>query len=100
MPTRNVIIEATLTDSEYTPLANKSITFKYKASGTTTWTDAGTATTNQYGIASKTVSLSVPGTYDFRVEFAGDASYEPSYAEALNQTIKAKTIITITITPQ
>jgi len=100
MPTRNVIIEATLTDSEYTPLANKSITFKYKASGTTTWTDAGTATTNQYGDASKTVSLSVPGTYDFRVEFAGDANYEPSYAEALNQTIKAKTILQITISPQ
>jgi len=100
MPTRNVVINANLVDSDYTPLANKTISFKYRASGSTTWTDAGTATTNQYGDASKTVSLSVPGTYDFRVEFAGDANYEPSSAEALNQTIKAKTILSISIVPQ
>jgi hypothetical protein len=100
MPTRNVIINANLKDTDYTPLANKTISFKYRTSGSTTWTDAGTATTNQYGDASKTVSLTVPGTYDFRVEFAGDATYEGSYAEALNQTIKAKTILNITILPQ
>ena len=100
MPTRNVIINANLKDTDYTPLANKTISFKYRTSGTTTWTDAGTATTNQYGDASKTVSLTVPGTYDFRVEFAGDTNYEASYAEALNQTIKAKTILNITILPQ
>jgi hypothetical protein len=100
MPTRNVIIVANLTDIDYTPLANKTIYFKYRTSGSSTWTDAGTATTNTFGDASKTISLSVPGTYDFRVEFAGDANYDASYAEALNQTIKAKTIINISVIPQ
>jgi hypothetical protein len=100
MPTRNVIINANLRDTDYTPIANKTISFKYRTTGSTTWTDAGTATTNQFGDASRTVSLNVPGTYDFRVEFAGDATYEASSAELLNQTIKAKTTLSITILPQ
>ena len=97
---RSVIVQATLKDQDNSPVSGKTIAFKYKVSGATTWSDGGTATTDANGTASVTLSLSVPQSYDFRAEFAGDADYEPSYAELLNQKIKAKTAITLTITPQ
>jgi len=99
MPTRNVQLTATLT-SDGTPVSGKTISFKYRVTGTTTWTDAGTGTTDASGNATLTVSLTVPQTYDFMAEFAGDADYEASYAEVDNYTVKAKTSITLTITPQ
>ena len=99
MPTRNVQLTATLT-SDGSPLSGKTISFKYRVSGTTTWTDAGTATTNANGNATVTVSLTVPQTYDFRAEFAGDTDYEASYAEVTNYKVKAKTAIALTTTPQ
>jgi len=100
LATRDVKLEATLTDSGGSPLAGKTISFKYRASGETTWTDAGTGTTDSSGKASVTVSLAAPGTYDFRAEFAGDDEYEPSSDEKDNVTIKAKTVLTLTVTPQ
>ena len=99
MPTRNVLLEALLqTDS--TPLANKTINFYYRVSGTTQWTSAGSANTGSDGKASVTVSLTVPQTYDFRAEFPGDTDYDASYAEQLNVKVKAKTTLTLTVTPQ
>ena len=99
MPTRNVQLVAKLT-SDTTAVSGKIISFKYRVSGTTTWTDAGTGTTDANGNATVIVSLTVPQTYDFRADFAGDADYEASYAEVTNYSVKAKTTITLTITPQ
>ena len=99
MPTRSVLLQAKLT-TDGTALAGKTISFMHRLSGTTTWTSDGTATTDANGVASITITLNVPNTYDFRTEFSGDADYEPSYAEVLNYKVKAKTAITLTITPQ
>ncbi len=99
MPTRSVLLQATLT-TDGTALSGKTLSFYYRPSGTTTWTSIGTATTDINGNASVTTTLTVPATYDFRVEFSGDADYEPSYAEVDNYKVKAKTAITLTITPQ
>jgi hypothetical protein len=99
MPARLVKLVATLTTNG-TPLSDKSVSFYYRVSGTTTWTDAGTATTDANGNATVNVSLSVPQTYDFRAEFAGDDDYEASYAEVDNFKVKAKTAIMLTVTPQ
>lgn len=102
MATRTVQVTATLTDSDGSPLSGKSVYLYYKASGSTTWNDIGTNphTTDDNGQVTDTVDLSVPGDYDFRAEFPGDADYEASYVELLNQHIKAKTVITISVTPQ
>jgi len=101
MATRNVKVEATLKDSGGTPLAGKSVNLYYRVSGTTTWNNFGTNphTTDSKGVASDTQSLTVPQTYDFRAEFAGDAQYDASSAEQDNFTIKAGTTVTLTITP-
>jgi len=102
MPTRTVLVEAVLTDSDGNPLSGKSVNLYYRPSGTTTWNDIGTNphTTDTNGKVSDTISLSVPGDYDFRAEFPGDEDYEPSSAQKLSVHIKAKTTISITITPQ
>jgi len=102
MATRNVLVEAVLKDSDGNPLSGKPINLYYRESGTTTWNDIGTNphTTDANGKVSDTISLTVPKTYDFRAEFPGDDQYESSYAELTNQTIKAKTQITLTVTPQ
>lgn len=99
MATRNVRLEAILR-SDNTPLSDKTIVFKYRQSGTPTWTDAGSAKTGQDGKASVTVSLTTPGNYDFRAEFAGDNEYEASSAEVTNYRVKGKTTITLTVSPQ
>jgi len=101
-PTRTVQVVATLTDSDGNPLSGKSVNLYYRPSGETTWYDIGTNphTTDTNGQVTDTIDLSVPGDYDFRAEFPGDADYEASSDELLNQRIKAKTVITITITPQ
>jgi len=99
MPTRDVQLIATLTDSDGNPLSGKTINFYYRASGTTTWANAGSATTDANGRATVTVTLDVPGTYDFRAEFPGDDQYEPSSAEVTNQVIKAKTILSLQVQP-
>jgi len=101
MPTRTVQVTATLKDSDGNPLANKSVNLYYKASGATEWSDIGTNphTTDSNGQVTDQVDVTAPGDYDFKAEFPGDADYEPSSAELLNQHIKAKTQITLTITP-
>jgi len=102
MPTRSVQVTAVLKDTDGNPLSGKSVNLYYRESGQTTWNDIGTNphTTGANGQVTDTVDLAVPGTYDFRAEFPGDDQYEASYDEKLNQTIKAKTQITLTITPQ
>jgi len=102
MATRNVQVKAVLTDDAGTPLAGKPIYLYYRPSGTTTWNPIGTNpyTTDNNGTVTATISLTVPATYDFRAEFLGDDDYDASYVELLNQRIKAKTVITLTITPQ
>jgi len=97
---RDVKLEATLTDADGNPLSGKTINFYYRLSGETTWTSAGSATTDSSGKASVTINLDVPNTYDFRAEFEGDDDYEPSSDELDNVKIKAKTTITLTVTPQ
>ena len=74
----------------------------YRPSGSTEWLEIGTNphTTDANGKVSDTVSLEVPGDYDFRAEFPGDDQYEASSAELTNQRIKAKTTISLTATPQ
>jgi len=102
MPVRTVQVIATLKDSDGNPLSGKSVNLYYRASGETTWSDIGTNphTTDSNGQVTDTIDLTVPGTYDFRAEFPGDDQYEASSAELTNQTIKAKTQITLTVTPQ
>jgi len=102
MATRPVLIRALLADSEGTPLAGKPVSLYYRPSGSTTWLDIGTNphTTGSDGYVSDTISVTVPANYDFRAEFAGDDDYEASSAELDNQRIKAKTVLTLTITPQ
>ena len=102
MPTRPVQVVATLTDADGNPLSGKNVNLYYRTSGETTWTDIGTNphTTDANGQVTDTIDLAVPGTYDFRAEFPGDDQYEASYAELTNQAIKAKTQITLSVTPQ
>lgn len=99
MGTRQVKLVAVLKDSSGKPISGKTISFAYKTSGATTWTNAGTATTGEDGSASVVVSLNVPGTYDFQASFAGDNQYEAATATVTNYTVKDKTSITLTITP-
>jgi len=101
MATRDVLVEATLTDNAGSPLSGKSVNLYYRASGETTWNDIGTNphTTDSNGKVSDTITLTVPDEYDFRAEFPGDATYEASSDELSNQTIKAKSVISLTITP-
>jgi len=100
MGSRQVKLTAVLKDSAGNALSGKTISFSYRTSGTTTWTSAGTATTDSTGTASVTVSLTTPGTYDFLAQFAGDSQYEAASAEQDNVTVKDKTSLTLTITPQ
>jgi len=102
MPTRTVQVRAVLVDSDGNPLSGKPVNLYYRESGSTTWNDIGTNPHNTGGDGSvtDTVDLPVPGDYDFRAEFPGDADYEPSYDELTEQHIKGKTSITLTITPQ
>jgi 5-hydroxyisourate hydrolase-like protein (transthyretin family) len=99
MGSRQVKLTAVLKDSAGNPLANKTISFSYKASTETTWISAGTATTDSTGTASVTVTVTTPGTYDFSASFAGDDQYEASSATVTNYTVKDKTSITLTVTP-
>ena len=98
-PTRQVQLTATLTDQDNNPLANKTINFYYKPSSETTYTQAGSATTDSNGRATYTISVSVPGTYDFKAEFPGDDTYDASTAEVTNVTVKVKTYLTLSIQP-
>jgi hypothetical protein len=98
MVTRNVRLDATLlTDS--TPLPDKPIEFFHRVSGETTWISDGTVNTNENGVASVTITLDVPQTYDFKADFYGDADYDASTASVLNYRVKAKTTLTLTATP-
>jgi hypothetical protein len=99
MSSRQVRLTAVLRDAANNPLANRTISFEYKPSTATTWTSAGTANTDSSGTASVTVTVTAPGTYDFRARFAGDDQYEPAEATVTNYTVKARTSITLTVTP-
>lgn len=101
MATREVQVVATLTDANGNPLSGKSVNLYYRVSGQTTWNDIGTNphTTDENGQVSDTITLTVPGNYDFRAEFPGDDQYEASYAELTDQSIKSKTLIQLTVTP-
>jgi hypothetical protein len=99
MGSRQVKLTAVLKDSANNPLANKPIVFEYKASTATTWTSAGTANTDNSGTASVTVTLTAPGTYDFRASFAGDDQYEATEATVTGYAVKDKPYITLTVAP-
>jgi hypothetical protein len=99
MGTRNVKMDVLLTDNANNPLSGKSITFKYKLSTATDWTTAGTQNTDTDGKASMTINLTVPNTYDFRAEFAGDTNYDASYDEELGLLVKSGTVLALTVTP-
>jgi hypothetical protein len=98
MVARNVRLDATLLTDD-TPLPNKSIEFFHRVSGGATWVSDGTVDTDEYGVASKTITLDVPQTYDFKAEFYGDEDYDPSTATVSNYRVKAKTTLTLTATP-
>jgi len=98
MVTRNVRLDATLL-TDTTPLPGKSIEFFHKVAGAPTWVSDGTDMTDVDGVASKTISLDVPESYDFKAEFYGDVDYDPSTATVMNYRVKAKTALTLTATP-
>jgi hypothetical protein len=99
MGSRQVRLTAVLRDSAGNALSGKTISFAYKPSNATTWTDAGTATTDSEGAASVTITVTAPGTYDFQAYFAGDDQYEEATAVVANYTVKDKVLITLTVTP-
>jgi hypothetical protein len=88
-----------LKDNSGSPITNRTISFAYKLSSATTWTNIGTATTDDYGMADVNVTVTTPGTYDFQASFAGDSDYEPSSATATGIKVKGCTVLTITVTP-
>jgi len=95
---RSVKLEATLqTDS--TPVPGKTIYFYHRVTGETQWVLDGSDDTDQNGVATLTIQLTVPQTYDFRAEFQGDEDYEASVATVLAFRVKAKTSLTLTVTP-
>jgi len=98
MGSRQVRLTAVLKDGAGNPLSGKTISFAYKPSTATAWTNAGTATTDSTGTASVTVTVATPGTYDFQASFAGDDQYEASTATVTSYTVKDKTSITLTAT--
>jgi hypothetical protein len=96
---RTVIVQAQLKDNGGGAISNKTLSFAYKPSSSTTWTNIGTATTDDSGMASVNVTVTTPGTYDFQVSFAGDSDYEASTATATSVKIKGCTVLTISVTP-
>ena len=97
--TRKVTIQAVLKDNGGSPISNRTITFSYKPSSSTTWTSIGTATTDSNGTASVSVTVNTPGTYDFQASFSGDSEYEASSATASSIMVKGCTVLTISVTP-
>jgi hypothetical protein len=93
--TRSVRLEGLLTDNAGNPLEGKTLTFKHKLSTETSWTTDGTQVTGSNGKASLTIDVETYKNYDFRVEFAGDDTYEASYDEELNVYIAPKTSYTV-----
>lgn len=98
MTSRQVRLTAVLKDSSGNPISGKTITFSYRKSGTTEWTNAGNATTGTDGSAHVIVSLAAPGAYDFQAHFAGDDQYEAATATIMNYNVKGKASITLTVT--
>jgi hypothetical protein len=99
MVNRDVKLEVTLlTDS--TPLAGKTIHFYHKIAGAGEWTSDGTNDTDNDGYAYKTLSLTIPQSYDFKAEFEGDDSYDASQDTEMDYRVKGKTTLTLTVTPQ
>jgi len=98
VPARNVRLEATLL-SDSTPVPGKTICFYHRVTGETQWILDGDDDTDQNGVATLTVQLTVPQTYDFKAEFEGDEDYEASVATVLGYRVKAKTSLTLTVTP-
>ena len=99
MPVRTVSLIATLRDTDGNPLAGKTMYFYYRVAGQEEWTSANSAVTGGDGVAVKTVTLTVPQTYDFKAEFQGDADYDASYTELLNYRVKAKTTVVLAVVP-
>jgi hypothetical protein len=93
--TRTVRLEALLTDNAGNPLGGKTLTFKHKFSSESSWTTDGTQVTGSDGKASLTIDVETREYCDFRVEFAGDSTYEASYDEELNVYIAPKTNYTV-----
>lgn len=99
MPNRDVELEITLT-SDTTPLESKTIHFYHKVAGGPTWAeDAPAVDTDVNGIADKTVSVTVPASYDFKAEFEGDEDYDSSTTTSMNFKVKGKTTLNLTVTP-
>lgn len=98
MGSRQVKLTAVLKDSAGSPISGRTVSFSYKLSSATTWTSAGSATTDASGTASVTVTLTVPNSYDFSASFAGDSYYEASSATVTSYVVKDKTTITLTVT--
>jgi FKBP-type peptidyl-prolyl cis-trans isomerase 2 len=89
--TRTVRLDALLTDDAGNPLAGKTLTFKHKLSSESSWTTIATRITGNDGKASLTIDVEANEYHDFRVEFAGDDTYEASYDEELNVYVGTRT---------
>lgn len=99
MTTRNVTLQSTLKDSSGIGVSAESIAFEYRLTGAPTYTSAGAATTNASGIASVTIALTVPNTYDFESNFAGDANYDASTASVNGFRVTGTTTLNLVVTP-
>jgi len=98
--TRNVQLQATLVDSSGAPIAGESFSFQYKLSSTTSFTSAGTATTDASGNASVIVTLAAPNTYDASATFSGDTNYDASSGLVAGFRVKAATSTALVLVPQ
>jgi hypothetical protein len=94
---RQVKLEAKLKDFTGNPLPGKPISFSHKLSSDSDWTDDGTATTDDMGVASVVITVNTPDMYDFQAVFTGDSKYEASVAILENQIIKEKTFLSLKV---
>ena len=100
MGSRNVLLDAKLTDSSGNPLQGKTVKFYYKPSNTNVLNYIGSSTTDSTGRALITVTVQTPGTYDFEAIFEGDDQYDIASAEVTNYTVKDLAKITLNVYPQ
>jgi len=88
--TDSVTVGATLTDSDGTGLAGKTVVF-------TIGTASASGTTDASGYASAVVTLAGPaGSFSLQAGFAGEGAYGPSSASSTFSVLKEVTILALT----
>jgi len=85
---KTVTLTAVLKDVNGNPLAGKTIYFYVSTDGTN-YTQFSSATTDSSGVATATYQAPSAGTYYFKAEFKGDATYSSAVAYATVEVTEA-----------